>query len=219
MTAVTTSTTHCRVIFIGIAGPSGSGKTTYAQHLSTRLHSPLCSIGLDDFFVRSIRITHPVLGPIRSEEEPSTLDVQSLLAVLRQIKADPVRTTRYHRPGVAIDVRSPIVIVVEGFILFALSEEVTNMFDVRIFFECTQAQCRMRRYRRHREIPSEIPDENVGMAQTYRDWFDHLVWEEYLKRRDSQMALAEKRFTSDDYDAYQYNLVDTYIDKRLNDIM
>lgn len=218
MTRVPFSPAQVRVILIGIAGPSGCGKTTYARHLSTRLHSPLCPIGLDDFFVRVIPIEHPVLGRIKSEEEPETLDDQRLLTILRQIKADPRLTTRYHQPSVSIDERSPIFIVVEGFLLFALSKEVTQMFDIRLFFDATQDQCRMRRYRRRLKISGNVPDEDVRMAPEYRAWFDHLVWAAYLKWRDVQLAQAERKFTSNDYGNYQYDALDSYIDKRLKEI-
>ena len=218
MARVTFLPEQLRVILIGIAGPSGSGKTTYARHLSTRLHSPLCPIVLDDFFVRSIPIEHPVLGRIKSEEEPETLDSQRFLTVLRQIRADPRRRTRYHQPDISIDERSPIVIIVEGFLLFALSKEVTQMFDIRLFFDSTQDQCRVRRYRRRLKIPGSVPDEDVRVAPEYRAWFDHLVWAAYLKWRDLQLTEAERKFSSDDYGNYQYDALDSYIDKRLKEI-
>jgi uridine kinase len=216
---MTTSSSHPQVIFIGIAGPSGCGKTTYAKHLNDHLHSPLYLIELDHFFIRSIPLNHPILGTIESYEEPSTLHIDGLLTLLRQIKNEPKRITRYHQKDILINNSEYIFVIVEGFLLFALSDEITNMFDIRIFLESTQSQCRMRRYRRHSKTNETISDEQIRIPDKFQQWFDHLVWTEYLKRRDLQIAKAEKVFQSEDYQNRQYTQLDNYIDKRLKDII
>ena len=130
---MTTSSKHPQVIFIGIAGPSCCGKTTYAKHLVDRLHSPLHLIELDHFFIRRITIDHPKLGRVDSEEEPGTLHLERLLSLVRQIKYEPEKLTRYHRENFSIKNNKYIFVIIEGFLLFALSDELTNMFDIRIF--------------------------------------------------------------------------------------
>lgn len=208
-----------QVVFIGIAGPSGCGKTSYAKHLSDRLHSPLYPIGLDHFFIRSIPIDHPILGRVHSEEEPETLAVDKFLLLLNQIKQNPQQSTRYHRKDVSIDNNKPIIIIVEGFLLFALSDQLTDLFDIRIFFESTQTQCRMRRYRRDYRIDNTLPNDAVIIPNKFQQWFDHLVWTEYLKRRDSQILKSEQLFHSDIYDHHQYEQLDDYINQRLNTLI
>jgi len=215
---MTTSLNQPQVIFIGIAGPSGCGKTTYAAHLIDHLHSPLYPIELDHFFIRRISINHPILGRIFSDEEPDTLFIEGLLTLLRQIKHEPERITRYHRNDISIKDSKYIFVVVEGFLLFALSDELTNMFDIRIFFESTQSQCRMRRYRRQCKIQETISDDQIIIPNKFQQWFDHLVWDEYLKRRDLQILKAEKIFQSEEYQDRQYTQLDHYIDKRLKEI-
>jgi len=215
---MTTSSTHPQVIFIGIAGPSGCGKTTYANHLVDRLHSPLYLIELDHFFMRRITINHPILGRIQSDEEPDTLHIEGLLTLLRRIKHEPERRTRYHRDDISPKDNKYLFVIVEGFLLFALSDELTDMFDIRIFFESTLSQCRMRRYRRRHKIDETISDEQVIIPHEFQQWFDHLVWDEYLKRRDLQISKAEKVFQSEEYQDRQYTKLDNYIDKRLQDI-
>jgi uridine kinase len=216
---MTSTSDHPQVIFIGIAGPSGCGKTTYTVHLIDHLHSPLYPIVLDHFFIRPIPINHPILGRTLSDEEPETLFIEGLLTLLRQIKHEPEKITRYHRKDVSIKDKKYIFVIVEGFLLFALSDEITNMFDVRIFFESTLSQCRMRRYRRQNKIEETIPDEQVIITNGFQQWFDHLVWDGYLKRRDLQISKAEKVFQSDEYQNRQYIQLDNYIDKRLKDII
>jgi uridine kinase len=216
---MSTSLNHPQVILIGIAGPSGCGKSTYATHLIDHLHSPLYPIELDHFFVRSISINHPDLGRILSEEEPETLFIEGLLTLLRQIKDDPKRITRYHRTNISIQDKKYICVIVEGFLLFALSDQITNMFDIRIFFESTQSQCRLRRYRRQQKIEETISDEQILIPDRFQRWFDCLVWDGYLKRRDLQKSKSEKVFQSDEYQHRQYAILDDYIDKRLEDIL
>ena len=210
---------HSQVIFIGIAGPSGCGKTTYAKHLSNRLHSPVYPIGLDHFFIRSIPINHPILGRIQSEEEPETLAVDKFLLLLNQIKQNPQQTTRYHRKDVAINNNKPMIIIVEGFLLFALSDQLTNLFDIRIFFESTQDQCRLRRYRRDYRIQETLSNAEVVIPTKFQQWFDHLVWAEYLKRRDLQISKSEQTFHSNIYENHEYTKLDDYIDQRLKDLI
>ena len=208
-----------QVILIGIAGPSGCGKSTYAIHLSNRLHSPFHPIELDHFFIRQVPLNHPILGRILSEEEPETLNIEGFLTLLRQIKHSPERLTRYHRTrdGSLAD-RESICVVVEGFLLFALSDEITNMFDIRLFFESNQSECRLRRYRRQANIAPTISDEQIRIPNGFEKWFDHLVWDGHLKRRDLQKSRTEKTFHSDEYQHHQYIKLDQYIDKRLEQI-
>ena len=213
------SSNHFQVIFIAIAGPSGSGKTSYARHLINHIHSPLHVIQLDHFFYRTIPIDHPILGRIESEEEPDTLHAEQLLTLLQQIKNEPEKITRYHRNRISIKENEHIFVVVEGFLLFALSDELTNMFDIRIFLESTQSNCRMRRYCRRLKSQPMLFDEQIIIPDEFQRWFDHLVWAEYLKRRDFQISKAEKIFQFDEYRDKQYIQLDNYIDKRLEDII
>jgi len=214
-----TSSKHPRVIFIGIAGPSGCGKTTYAKHLVDRLQSPLHLIELDHFFFRRVTINHPILGRIDSEEEPGTLQVEHLLNLVRQIKTNPEKLTRYHRDNVSINNNKPIIVIIEGFLLFALSDELTNMFDIRIFFESTKEQCRMRRYRRQYRISETTPDDQIKIADKFQQWFDHLVWDSYLQRRNLQISKSNQIFQSEEYQNKQYTQIDNYIDKCLKNVI
>ncbi|CAF1007127.1 unnamed protein product [Adineta ricciae] len=207
------------VIFIGIAGPSGCGKTTYAKHLVHRLQSPFIVIGLDDFFYCTKTIEHPILGRIRSFEEPETLHVESLVNLLQSLKQHPENVTRYRRGDISLTDKKYIYVVVEGFLLFGLSDKLTSMFDVRIFFDSNMAECRLRRFRRRSKIASQVPDDQVQVTTDFQQWFDYLVWEEYLKRRDLQMSKAEKIFHSDQYRNRDYTQLDDYLDARLIEII
>ncbi|CAF4762483.1 unnamed protein product [Rotaria socialis] len=124
------------VILIGIAGPSGCGKTTYAKHLSQYLGSPIPLMSLDNFFTKPIYIDHPILGRIKSLEQPETLNISGFMSSLHQIKREWARTP-FDQLNPVAEKSNPIYIVVEGFLLFALSNDVTSMFDIRIFLDFT----------------------------------------------------------------------------------
>lgn len=211
--------THNKVIFIGIAGPSGCGKSTYARYLADYFHSSLNPIQLDNFFTRYLLIKHPILGEIKSWEQPDCLNIEDFLNLLEQIKQDPQKITRYHRENCTINLNEYIIIIIEGFLLFALTDQITNLFDIKIFLNSTLSECRLRRYRRRTKISDDILNENVTITNEFQQWFDHLVWNEYLKHCDLQMTKADQIFYSNDYQEKQYHILNTYIQQRLNQIM
>lgn len=209
------SLTQWNVILIGIAGPSGCGKSTYAKHLVEQLHSPLNPIELDHFFLAPLIIEHPILGRMKSYEQPDCLNIEQFTKLLQQIKCNPSLLTQYHRTDAELDCTERIFIIVEGFLLFALSDQITNLFDIRIFLDSTLSECRVRRYRRRCRIPEDMSNENVEVSREFQQWFDHLVWDEYLKRRDLQMSKAEKIFSWNEYNGRAYRLLDDYIAERV----
>ncbi|CAF2078352.1 unnamed protein product [Rotaria magnacalcarata] len=205
-----------RVILIGIAGPSGCGKTTYAKHLSQYLGSPIPPISLDNFFTKPIYIDHPILGRIKSLEQPETLNINGFMISLRQIKHEWA-TTPVDQLNPVAEKSNPIYIVVEGFLLFALSNNVTSMFDIRIFLDSTQTRCRMQRFRRDTKVDPALSDSQVRIAIKFSEWFDNLVWAEYLQRRALQIANAEKVFKPEEYQNNNYTILDAYIGQRLGE--
>jgi uridine kinase len=211
--------TRNNVIFIGIAGPSGCGKSTYAKHLADHLHSPLYPIQLDHFFTRKLTINHPILGEIKSLEQPDCLNITGFFTLLHQIKQNPKIITQYHRENVRINEMKYLFVIIEGFLLFTLSDEITNLIDIRIFLDSTLSECRLRRYRRQYKIEDSILNENVIVSNRFQQWFDYLVWNEYLKRRDLQIEKAEKIFQSNQYQQRQYIQLDTYIEQHLKQII
>jgi uridine kinase len=190
------SSAHITVIFIGIAGPSGCGKSTYAKHLVDHLCSPLYPIELDHFFRDPLILNHPILGPIKSYEQPECLNLKDFFNLLHQIKQNPKQITRYHREDILINENTTILIIIEG-----LSE------------------CRIQRYRRRNKIPHTISNENIIVTEEFQQWFDHLVWDEYLKRRDLQIGKSEKIFHSNEYQQKQYASLDNYIAQRIREII
>jgi uridine kinase len=164
-------------------------------------------------------INHPILGQIGSWEEPDCLNIKDFTNLLHQIKQNPGTITPYHREEILINENNDIFIIIEGFLLFALSDEITNLMDIKIFLDSTLSECRVRRYRRRYKILDTIPNENVIIPNFYQQWFDYLVWDEYLKRRDLQIENAEKVFHWNEYQQKQYLQLDNYIEQRLKEII
>lgn len=205
-------------MLIGIAGPSGCGKTTYARHLAAKLRSPFQPISLDRFFLKPIRIQHPTLGDLESLEQPEAIDINTFAAFLRQLKIDWTCTPWPRTDSTTVN-DGTIYVVVEGFLLFALSDEITSMCDIRIFLDSTQERCRMQRFRRSKKIPPHVPDAKVVISDNFARWYDQLVWSEYLDRRDQQAASAQKLFHAEEYENRNYAKLDAYIDERLTEFV
>ncbi|CAF1119946.1 unnamed protein product [Adineta steineri] len=205
------------VILIGVGGPSGCGETTYAKHLANYLHSPFLPVSLDDFFTKPIDIDHPILGHMKSLEEPATINIENFLTTLYQLKND-CESAPLRRSNVAIDKNKTIYIIVEGFLLFALSDDVTSMFDIRLFLDSTQARCRTQHFRRENRIDLKLLDSQVTITDRFSQWYDNLVWAEYLKRRDLQMTNIDKVFKPEEYQNGNYTNVDAYINERVEQI-
>jgi uridine kinase len=206
------------VILIGIAGPSGCGKTTYAKHLAEYLNSPFLPVSLDNFFTSPINIDHPILGRLRSLEQPESININGFLTLLHEIKSQRERAP-LQRSNVVMEKNKTIYVVAEGFLLFALSNDVTSMFDIRIFLSSTQDRCRMQRFRRDTRVNPKLHDSQVTITDQFSRWYDNLVWAEYLKRCDLQMANSEKVFKPEEYQNGEYAKLDAYIGKRLKEIV
>lgn len=123
------------------------------------------------------------------------------------------------RSSTVIERNKPIYVVAEGFLLFALSDGVTSMFDIRIFLNSTQVRCRMQRFRRDAQVNPKLSDSDVIITDKYSQWYDDLVWAEYLKRRDLQMAKADKVFEPEEYQKREYTSIDAYISTRLTELV
>jgi hypothetical protein len=175
----------------------------------------LKTISLDAFFIKPILIDHPTLGQIQSLEEPETIDIYTFTTLLRQIKTDWTQAEWPRAALSSVTDNNIICIVVEGFLLFALSDEVTSMIDIRVFLDSTQARCRMQRFRREKKISCSIPDTKITISTSFACWYDQLVWSEYLKRRDQQYTSAEKIFHAEEYENQTYLKLDAYIHERL----
>ena len=169
---------------------------------------------MDNFFTSPIRIDHPTLGHILSLEQPESIDISGFAKLLYQIKHG-LKAAPVNRSNFTMQNSKHICVVVEGFLLFALNDRVTSMFDIRIFLDSTQDRCRIQRFRREAEVDPKVPNSQVTVTDSFARWYNQLVWNEYLKRCNLQMKNAEKVFQCHEYENGCYGQLDAYIKHRL----
>ena len=158
--ASTRASRHRQVLFIGVSGPTGSGKSTVAAALAKDFDSPLRPIGADFFFKfpgsRGFGCCpkHPFHT---CSEHPDSVDHALLLKELQTVKemleTSPVipevvvNGGSFARGKQTLNVKSkegsnigkefgqsPVVVVVEGFLLFA-DKNVTAFLDYCLFLD------------------------------------------------------------------------------------
>lgn len=125
---------------IGIAGGTGSGKTTVAKYLQKQIGEKQCLIVEQDSYYKD-RSNVPL--DMRSQinyDHPDAIDVELFELHLNMLKRnqtilkpsyDFVTHTRSHT---SIKVEPASVILVEGILIFAISE-IRNLFDLKIFVD------------------------------------------------------------------------------------
>eukprot|EP00929_Paragymnodinium_shiwhaense_P098231 TRINITY_DN59746_c0_g1_i2.p1 TRINITY_DN59746_c0_g1~~TRINITY_DN59746_c0_g1_i2.p1 ORF type:complete len:366 (+),score=10.42 TRINITY_DN59746_c0_g1_i2:96-1193(+) len=184
------------VFIIGIAGPSGSGKSTVANKIAKALWSPIKPISLDwylepkwmprdrkhgknwetprgcdfDFLRRDLQRMQEVFGKAQQvpSEVPVSREGQDIVRHDKDVKM----------AGQWLDDR-PVVIVVEGFLVF-YDEALAGMMHAQIWLEADFDTCLMRRH-------------NRGKASRWKkepnvEWFRDLVWYHYEWNKSTQRA-------------------------------
>lgn len=187
-----------RVFFVGISGPSCCGKSTLARQLAAQLKSPVNPIPLDGYFRPELMPSHPKYG--QNWETPEGVDFKSLLEDIHLVEGtfssaevvpeklviksaaargggDIIRKSEAGRrlPG------QPIVVVVEGFLLF-YDSSVSTLFDAHLWL---QADCQICCRRRHQRDAPGVPETR------FSEWYNGLVWSHFLKYQDRQLANAD----------------------------
>ena len=206
------------VILVGIAGPSGCSRHLYAEYLAQRLNSPFEPLLMKKFWRQKVPIKHPKLGLVSSGELPESHDVQAFAMTLRQLRSNPTQASLYlqRRPGVQFG--KQIIVVVDGLLTFGCTDEITSMFDIRIFIDGDKAKCRLERYRRDQKITANVKNENINMPMEWQHHYDNIIWYEYLKRREGQMKHAGKVFQDSYADERDFPMRDAYIDQCLKEL-
>ena len=144
-----------QVFFVGVCGPTGSGKSTLAEALAQEVASPIHPIGADMFFKfpgSSDFGSCPQRRFHNCWEHPDSVDHALLLKRLKRIKQQFATATitpeivlkgpRGERKlnvkkGIDIDKqlgKDPVVILVEGFLLFA-DKNLTTFLDYHLFLD------------------------------------------------------------------------------------
>lgn len=141
-----------KTFVIGIAGGSGSGKTTLARNISSHFGEQVALLRHDDYYKDRRELTSAELDNV-NYDHPSAFDTSLLTEHLKALIDGkgidaPVYDYESHRRSNSVrHIEPATVILVEG-ILILESEELSSLFDLKIFVD-TDADVRLiRRIRR-----------------------------------------------------------------------
>ncbi|CAF1645678.1 unnamed protein product [Didymodactylos carnosus] len=110
-----------------------------------------------------------------------------------------------------------IYIVVEGFLLFALTDPLTHLFDIRLFLDAEKETCCRRRYVRESKNHLDVNGEEIN--ESFKLWFDDLVWKHYLEHKDRQKQAAHQSIHERDYTNSNYAQIDAIVDDKIAKII
>lgn len=158
-------------LVIGIAGATCSGKTTVAEKLSGAFKNSKL-LKQDEYFLPAEDPRHtrvPELNHLNWELLTS-LDMERMLREIVEIlRSRIVEETGEEKRG---------ILILEGFLLFNC-KEIADLCDLRYFLDLSRRECWERRKIRTYD-PPDVPN-----------YFDKIVWPEYVKARGEILANEE----------------------------
>ncbi len=141
------------MLIIGIAGGTGSGKTTVVNQIIHQLpKNEVCVISQDSYYNATDNLTYKERTKINFDH-PNSIDFPLLVKQLKQLKKgkiinQPVYSFITHnRTKDTVKTPPRKVIIVEGILIFN-SEELRNLFDIKIFVHADADERLIRRARR-----------------------------------------------------------------------
>jgi uridine kinase len=142
-----------RPLVIGIAGGTGSGKTTVAAKIVESLPPGRAIVIQHDwYYLDRSHLTEDARALINFDE-PDALDNARLLSDLLALKDGRAAVcpkydfASHTRLGDGLDVAPHPIVIVEGILLFAISE-IRDVFDLRVFVDTDDDIRLLRRIRR-----------------------------------------------------------------------
>ena len=158
-----------RPTLIGISGGTGSGKTTLARKLAEHFGESIALIRQDDYYRN--RTAMPRVGDEINYDHPDSFDMPLLfshIAALRSGQAveAPIYEYKTHTRSEKTRLIHPApVILVEGILLFE-SEELSRLFDMKIFVDTDPDVRLLRRIRRDMESRGRTLDSVIKQYLT-----------------------------------------------------
>ena len=141
------------MLIIGIAGGTGSGKTTVVNQIIHQLPTnEVCVISQDSYYKATDDLSYDERTKINFDH-PRAIDFELLVAQLKSLKEgkvveQPVYSfVTHNRTSDTIKTHPRKVILVEGILIFN-SEELRNLFDIKVFVHAETDERLIRRLRR-----------------------------------------------------------------------
>ena len=141
------------MLIIGIAGGTGSGKTTVVDKIIKQLPlDEVCVISQDSYYKATDNLSYEERTKINFDH-PRAIDFDLLIKHLKALKKgktiqQPVYSfVTHNRTKDSVKTHSRKVVIVEGILIFN-SEELRDLFDIKIFVHAETDERLIRRVRR-----------------------------------------------------------------------
>ena len=201
------------MLIIGIAGGTGSGKTTVVNQIINQLPTnEVCVISQDSYYKATDELSYDERIKINFDH-PRAIDFELLVQHLKNLKKgeiieQPVYSfVAHNRTSDTINTHPRKVIIVEGILIFN-SEELRNLFDIKIFVHAETDERLIRRLRR--DITERGRDINEVLNR----------YQDTLKPMHQQFIEPTKNYAdiiipNDRYNTVAIDIVRTVINERL----
>lgn len=143
-----------RQLVIGIAGGTGSGKTSVTNKILDRIHAPENVVVIQhDSYYRDISTYAGKTGDQINFDHPDSLETSLLVHHIKELKAgklveQPLYNFATHtRMKETRHLEPKDIVIVEGILIFA-SEELRDLFDVKLFIDTDADERLLRRLKR-----------------------------------------------------------------------
>ena len=201
------------MLIIGIAGGTGSGKTTVVNQIINQLPTnEVCVISQDSYYKATDELSYDERIKINFDH-PRAIDFELLVQHLKNLKKgeiveQPVYSfVTHNRTSDTVKTHPRKVIIVEGILIFN-SEELRNLFDIKIFVHAETDERLIRRLRR--DITERGRDINEVLNR----------YQDTLKPMHQQFIEPTKNYAdiiipNDRYNTVAIDIVRTVINERL----
>jgi len=200
------------MLIIGIAGGTGSGKTTVVNQILNQLNDEVCVISQDSYYKETDELSYDERTKINFDH-PNSIDFDLIVSHLKELKSgkmieQPVYSfVTHNRTKDTIKTHPKKVVIVEGILIFN-SEELRNLFDIKIFVHADADERLIRRVRR--DITERGRDINEVLSR----------YQDTLKPMHTQFIEPTKNFAdmiipNDRYNNVAIDIVRTVINERL----
>jgi uridine kinase len=141
------------MLIIGIAGGTGSGKTTVVNQIVKQLPlAEVCVISQDSYYRETPNLSYEERTKINFDH-PRAIDFELLVKDLKELKSgetiyQPVYSfVTHNRTEDTVKTIPRKVIIIEGILIFN-SEELRNLFDIKVFVHAETDERLIRRIKR-----------------------------------------------------------------------
>lgn len=201
------------MLIIGIAGGTGSGKTTVVNQIVKQLpNDEVCVISQDSYYKATDNLSYEQRTKINFDH-PRAIDFELLIKHLKELKKgknvnQPIYSfVTHNRTKDTVKTHPRKVVIVEGILIFN-SEELRDLFDIKIFVHAETDERLIRRLKRDVAERGRDVNEVLNRYQTT------------LKPMHQQFIEPTKNFAdmiipNDRYNTVAIDIVRSVINERL----